>query len=218
MRFRKGGRRLEHFTKVQVRSPRVAWRRHIGEILEQWVALQHRFFIRIGESAYCYSERANISLLSAATWHCHHIAMEEFAIRRGNGWRGPGRADLFMQIGRWSLCVEAKLAWLALPHTAHDWRTFWRVVRGHTRAAQHEAVRISRAAFQYRLGIVFCVLSARLREAARVQDAFIRDLNEQTEQQSFDFLAAYLPMSAAPSRKTTRCFPGVILVGSATRF
>jgi hypothetical protein len=203
--------------EILVRNHRIGWRRHIVDVLERWISIQHRFFHSTGELAYRCSERINVSLLAAATWQCNHIAIEEFAIRRGNGWRAPGRVDLVLKLGRTTLGVEAKVAWLALPHAAHEWQMFWRVVRAHIRSAQREAVRIARAAFQYRLGVVFCVLSAGLSETARFREEFVLSITRQAPQKPLDFLAAYLPLDTPPRRGSTAGYGGVILVGSATR-
>jgi hypothetical protein len=97
--------RCPPYVLVQVRGPHLGWRRQIGALLETWIELQRRFYERIGRAAYCYSERTNVGLFAAAAWRCNQIAIEEFATRKANGWRGPGRVDLFVQIGRCALCV-----------------------------------------------------------------------------------------------------------------
>ena len=130
-------RRCLPYVLVQVRGPHLGWRRQIRVLLETWIELQHRLYERIGRAAYCYSERTNVGLFAAAAWQCDQIAIEEFATRKGNGWRGPGRVDLFVQIGRCALCVEAKAIYVRAPRDEEEWQIFWRLVRARVSAARH---------------------------------------------------------------------------------
>lgn len=210
-------RRRQFLALVQVARPRLGWRAHIGAILETWIDLQHRFYESVGHVAYCYNERANVGLLAAAAWHCNHLAIEEFTTRKGNGWRGPGRVDLFVQIGRCDLCIEAKTIQLRAPQTEVEWRMFWRVLGTQLRAARHEAARASRGTFRHRVGLLFCVLSrmTSVRSSSKWAREFKRSLDSRAPPRTVDFLAAYLPASGLPAG-LQRC-PGVILAGSATR-
>jgi hypothetical protein len=201
---------------VQVRGPHLGWRGQIGVVLETWIELQHRFYERIGRPAYCYSERTNVGLFAAAAWRCNQIAVEEFATRKGNGWRGPGRVDLFVQIGRCALCVEAKAIHLRAPQDDEEWRIFWRLLRACVGVARHEAARASRGSFRHRLGIVFCLISTKLTPSfPNWRREFARHLDVQAPRQTLDFLAAYMPSGRLPAE--LQCYPGVILAGSATR-
>ncbi len=207
--------RRQPYSFVRIRGPHVGWRRQMGVVLETWIELQHRFYERIGRVAYCYSERANVGLFAAAAWRCNHIAVEEFATRRSNGWRGPGRIDLFVQIGPCALCIEAKVIQLRAPQSEADWCTFWRLVQAQVRVARHEAARASRGTFRHRLGIVFCVMSmAVARSIPRWLREFARNLDLQAARQPMDFLAAYMPVGGLPA--DLERYPGVILAGSAT--
>lgn len=195
----------------------MAWRTRIGIVLQEWIDLQDQFYERAGQLAYCYSERANVGLLAAAMWRCRHIAIEEFATRRCDGWRSPGRIDLFVQIGRCALCIEAKILRLRAPENESEWRTFWQLLRAKVRAARHEAARASRGTFRHRVGLVFCVLSTTI--AMRWSPTRLRDLaralDSESARQRVDFLAAYMPMGRLPAEQQQ--YPAVILVGSATR-
>jgi len=210
-------RRRQSLALVQVTRPRLGWRAHIGAILETWIDLQHRFYESIGQVAYRYNERANVGLFAAAVWHRNHLAIEEFATRKSNGWRGPGRIDLFVQIGRCALCIEAKTIRLRAPQTEVEWRTFWQVLRTQLRAARHEAVRASRGTFRHRVGLLFCLLSRTPSNQSPSKWAreFKRNLDSWAVRQTIDFLAAYLPASGLPA--VLQQHPGVILAGSATR-
>ena len=208
-------RRCLPYVLVQVRGQHLGWRRQIRVLLETWIELQHRFYERTGRAAYCYSERTNVGLFAAAAWRCDQIAIEEFATRKGNGWRGPGRVDLFVQVGRCALCVEAKAIYVRAPRDEGDWQMFWRLVRARVSAARHEAARASRGSFRHRLGIVFCVISRKLGPSlAHWRREFARDLDAQVPRQTIDFLAAYMPAGRLPAE--LQRYPGVILAGSAT--
>jgi hypothetical protein len=184
-------------------------------MLRTWIDLQHRFYERVGQTAYCYSERANVCLLAAAAWRCDHIAIEEFATRKSNGWKGPGRIDLFVQIGECALCVEAKAIQLRAPQNEEQWRIFWQVVRAGVRAMRHEASRAARGTFRHRIGIVFCVISTRVTQSISTQlRELARDLDKQAARQTLDFLAVYMPADRLPAG--VKQFPAVILAGSAT--
>ena len=208
--------RCPPYVLVHVRGPHLGWRRQIGVLLETWIELQRRFYERIGRAAYCYSERTNVGLFAAAAWLCNQIAIEEFTTRKGNGWRGPGRVDLFVQIGRCALCVEAKAIHVRAPQDEEEWRVFWRLIRAGVCAARHEAARASRGSFRHRLGIVFCVISTKVPPSfVNWRRQFARDLDLQAPRQTMDFLAAYMPAGKPPS-ELRRC-PCVIVAGSATR-
>ena len=208
--------RCPQYVLVQVRDPYLGWRRQTRLLLETWIELQRRFYERIGRAAYCYGERANVGLFAAAAWQCNQIAIEEFTTRKGNGWRGPGRVDLFVQIGRCALCVEAKAIHVRAPQGEDEWRIFWRLIRSGVCAARHEAARASRGSFRHRLGIVFCVISTKVMPSfVNWHRQFARDLDLQAPRQTMDFLAAYMPAGKL-SAELQRC-PGIILAGSATR-
>jgi hypothetical protein len=208
--------RYRPYALVQVSSPRVGWRKQMGQVLETWIELQHRFCERVGQVAYSYSERANVGLLAAAACCRDHVAIEEFATRKGNGWRGPGRIDLFIQIGKCALCLEAKTVRLRAPQSEPEWEMFWRTLRARLRAARHEAARAIRGAFRHRVGLLFCVLSTPLmRSSLESLRDLASSLDVQAPRQTIDFLAAYMPMSRLPS--ALQRYPGVIVAGAATR-
>lgn len=209
-------RRCAPYVLIQVRGPHLGWRKRIGALLETWIELQRRFYERIGRVAYCYSERSNVGLFAAAAWRCNQIAIEEFTTRKGNGWRCPGRVDLFVQIGRCALCVEAKVIHIRAPQDEKEWRAFWCLIRAGVCAARHEAARASRGSFRHRLGIVFCVISTKVTLSfVKWRRQFARDLDLQAPRQAMDFLAAYMPEGKLSAE--IRHSPCVILAGMATR-
>lgn len=187
----------------------------MADVLTTWIALQNRFYERTGQLAYCYSERANVGLLAAAAWGCDHIAIEEFATRRSDGWRGPGRVDLFMQIGDCALCIEAKAVQLRAPQNRKECRAFWQVMRAQASAARHQAARASRGSFRHRVGVAFGVISMpEPRTLKRLRDVQ-RSLVHEAAAQNADILAAYMP--AGRLALELRSHPGVILIGAATK-
>lgn len=198
---------------VRIQRPQERWRKQFGFVLETWIDLQHRVYERSRQTAYTYSERANIGLLAAAAWRCGHIAIEEVATRRSNGWKGHGRIDLFIELARCALCIEAKVLRARVPASEGEWLLLWRVIRSRVREARHEAARAAVGRFDHRLGIVFCVLSATGAPSGQISGDLAEIVKQQLEAQSVDFLAMYTPATA---RARLLPFPVVIVAAGAT--
>jgi hypothetical protein len=131
-----------------------------------------------------------------------------------------GRNDLYLQLGREALCIEAKRVSAEMPEDAAEWKRFWKRVQLHLRAARREAVRARarQSLFQHRVGLVFCILGISRRHIVNIEDRrrrFARTIRKQSELRRIDFWAVYLPsISEGSSEEALLAYRAVFLLGS----
>jgi hypothetical protein len=80
-------------------------------IMAEWQHVHRTYYLKSHyDKAWCFNERASVSMLSAAVWKAGGIAIEEYVTRKQHeNETKPGRVDLWFKIGKnFAAVVEAK--------------------------------------------------------------------------------------------------------------
>src|SRR5882762_7405548 len=106
--------RSSHSGMIPTRHVNGGRLRSLDPVLWKWINLNLQFAKRteLRDCPWWYNERSSVGLLSAATWACGGLALEEYITRKANtGIHRRGRCDLRIELGRMHFACEAKQLW-----------------------------------------------------------------------------------------------------------
>lgn len=82
-------------------------------VLQRWSKLHDAYREKVDDLAWWYSERANISVLSAAFWQEEgtSFALQDLRVMRGRRGARKGRGDVRVHMADFAVNIEARLVW-----------------------------------------------------------------------------------------------------------
>lgn len=186
-------------------------------MLKSWLSLQRNYLRALASAdvTWIYGERASLSVLAAAAWHCGGVALEEFSTDKKSVTEGSelpvdtsayGRCDLFLKVNKQEFLIEAKPCWPGLRGRART------PLKTALRNATDDARRTSTYRGARRLGAVFI--------APHVPKSFVCDSNVLVQRFLADLhtfsdctIAWYFPRSARQFIAVDgRCYPGAAIL------
>ena len=183
----------------------------LDPVLWKWINLNLQFAKRTEwrDCPWWYNERSSVGLLSAATWACGGLALEDYITRKANtGIHRRGRCDLRIELGRMHFACEAKQLWFHFERRSFSPS---QAIVGALNQACSDALNLNPSEGR-RLGLCFIIPRVPISQSNQIND-YLASLFDTINSIEWHALAWCFPEATRNLRaENNRCYPGAALL------